>query len=247
MYGESIDDVTLGALLTFAQSLKDYVLGRACEVRSPGISRYISLQYSELLCNSCTQGDLASIKLCLEVVTELNTKMLEFDFRNGPLRRKYDGLKYALRTIEDIIFELSLQSPVITESDASTVEAECASPTKKMRLNDTDTATSATDMNTSDELVASTGFRYLDAADIDAIRERMDRYDQLREQVIKETRDVQKLSKQAIFAVIRGQHGEAKKKLDQGAQFARRIMETVQQVRVRSINKIKYTVWIMCR
>jgi hypothetical protein len=34
--------------------------------------------------------------------------MLEFDFRNGPLRRKYDGLKYCLKTIEDISFELSL-------------------------------------------------------------------------------------------------------------------------------------------
>lgn len=39
---------------------------------------------------------------------QLNGKMLEFDFRNGHLRRKYDGLKYALKTIEEIIFELSL-------------------------------------------------------------------------------------------------------------------------------------------
>lgn len=35
--------------------------------------------------------------------------MLQFDFRNGPLRRKYDGLKYVVRNIEDIVFELSLQ------------------------------------------------------------------------------------------------------------------------------------------
>ena len=34
--------------------------------------------------------------------------MLEFDFRNGPIRRKYDGLKYALKTIEDIVYEISL-------------------------------------------------------------------------------------------------------------------------------------------
>jgi hypothetical protein len=34
--------------------------------------------------------------------------MLEFDFRNGPLRKKYDVLKYALKSIEDIVYEMSL-------------------------------------------------------------------------------------------------------------------------------------------
>lgn len=30
------------------------------------------------------------------------------DFRNGPLRRKYDGLKYSLRRLQDILYEQSL-------------------------------------------------------------------------------------------------------------------------------------------
>jgi hypothetical protein len=34
--------------------------------------------------------------------------MLEFYFRNGPLRRKFDGLKYALKKVETIVFELSM-------------------------------------------------------------------------------------------------------------------------------------------
>jgi len=57
------------------------------------------------------KGDVASIEYCRQVVLQLNGKMLEFDFRNGPLRRKYDGLKYSLKTIEDISYELSLQDP----------------------------------------------------------------------------------------------------------------------------------------
>lgn len=34
--------------------------------------------------------------------------MVEFYFRNGPLRRKFDGLKYARKTVESVIFDLSL-------------------------------------------------------------------------------------------------------------------------------------------
>jgi len=33
---------------------------------------------------------------------------MSFDFRNGPLRRKYDGVKWGLRRLEDLLFEQSL-------------------------------------------------------------------------------------------------------------------------------------------
>lgn len=203
------DNEYIGAVLTFAQSLNQYALGVACE------------------------GDVASIELCLGVLTELNAKMLEFDFRNGPLRRKYDGLKYALRSLEDILFELSLQSP-FAAVDEKEEEEECSSPTKRMRLEESTTTTTAANAaadTTTTECGAapSAVFKYLDAAEIDAIRQRMDRYDQLRELVIKDSRDVQKLAKQAVFAVIRGQLTEAHKKLDQAAVYARKILETVNQ------------------
>uniref|UniRef100_A0A7S3H6D8 Uncharacterized protein n=1 Tax=Spumella elongata TaxID=89044 RepID=A0A7S3H6D8_9STRA len=196
------DNEYIGAVLSFAQSLNQYALGVACE------------------------GDVASIELCLGVLAEVNAKMLEFDFRNGPLRRKYDGLKYALRSMEDILFELSLQSPCATEVDAAGVqEEECSSPTKRMRLEESVTSASAAEGGPA----AAAVFKFIDAAEIDAIRQRMDRYDQLRELVIKDSRDVQKLAKQAVFAVIRGQLGEAHKKLDQAAVFAKKILETVNQ------------------
>jgi predicted translin family RNA/ssDNA-binding protein len=195
----------------------------------------IFLNESSWLC--ICQGDVASINLCLNVVTELNAKMLEFDFRNGPLRRKYDGLKYAVRNIEDILFELSLQSHEVA-SPLNTDE-EVGSPTKRMRLTDTGAQGTASDAaaavleDTATE-AASAAFRYVDSDEIDAIRARMDKYDQLRELVIKDSRDVQKLSKQAVYAVVRGQLQEARKKLDQAAKCADKIMETVNEVSVTS-------------
>lgn len=165
--------------------------------------------------------------MCLGVVTELNAKMLEFDFRNGPLRRKYDGLKYALRNIEDILFELSLQSPVDSTPLCAAGPDECASPTKRMRLDGGDAKGASSDTPLVESEVV---FRYVDAAELDCIRARMDEYDQLRELVIKDSRDVQKLAKQAVFAVIRGQLSEARKKLDLAAVCATKIMQTVDKV-----------------
>lgn len=183
---------------------------------------------------------MASINLCLQVVTELNAKMLEFDFRNGPLRRKYDGLKYAVRNIEDILFELSLQQGPLESGTAAAdggavmyTDEEVASPTKRMRLAGTKTDESAASIDATaadGDHSANSGYKYIDAAEIDAIRARMDEYDQQREQVIKDSRDVQKLAKQGVYAVIRGQLGEARKKLNLAAQQADKIMNTVTQV-----------------
>mmetsp|Transcript_120330 Transcript_120330/g.236483 ORF Transcript_120330/g.236483 Transcript_120330/m.236483 type:complete len:519 (+) Transcript_120330:8-1564(+) len=202
------DSEYIAAVLTFAQLLNQYVLGRACE------------------------GDVASINLCLGVVTELNMKMLEFDFRNGPLRRKYDGLKYAVRNIEDILFELSLQSPETssTRAGVSTTEEEVASPTKRMRLeesNQNQESEAVGGANAATESISGPIFRFLDDSEIDAIRSRMDHYDQLRELVIKDSRDIQKLSKQAVYGVIRGQLQDTRRKLDLAAKNAEKIMETI--------------------
>ena len=43
-----------------------------------------------------------------DVVSSILEELLQFDFRNGPLRRKYDSTKYALKTLETILYELSV-------------------------------------------------------------------------------------------------------------------------------------------
>ena len=104
-----------------------------------------------------------SISVCLRLVRELNGKMLEFDFRNGPLRRKYDGLKYAVKAIEDIYFELSLQ-------DAFRKETDSGEPDLK-RPRGIDSAEGCVDTLPS----------LFDAAEFDAIRARMEAFDKCRE------------------------------------------------------------------
>jgi len=65
-------------------------------------------QLSEYCINRAMNNDIQSVLLCREIVQSIHGCLLSFDFRNGPLRRKFDGLKYQLKTIEDLLFEQSL-------------------------------------------------------------------------------------------------------------------------------------------
>ena len=128
--------------------------------------------------------------------------MLEFDFRNGSLRRKYDGLKYALKCVEDVTYELSLlevEGGAVTDADGALLKRARLSPEAE-----------AVSLICDEEL--------------DAIRARMDTYDKQREEVIKQSRDVQKLAKQAIFSVHRGNLQESAAKLDQAKKIASTIL-----------------------
>jgi hypothetical protein len=43
----------------------------------------------------------------------------QFDYRNGNLRRKYDGIKYSVQRLEDIRFQLSLLSDSVFSGTSS--------------------------------------------------------------------------------------------------------------------------------
>lgn len=181
------DEEYLGGAIGFAQELVRYALHRACEV------------------------DVASVEISRQLVMELNQVLLGFDFRNGSLRRKFDGLKYALRSIEDIAFELSLlNSPIDTAKELS--QPEMAGQVEVVKGADHEE------------------FKYLNYSEFLSIRSRMETFDKNRENVIKDSRDVQKLSKQAIFAVIRGQTSDAQNKLNQALKVAEKIMLIVSEV-----------------
>jgi predicted translin family RNA/ssDNA-binding protein len=194
---------------------------------------------------------LKSIKICKEFVTELSQILLEFDFRNGPLRRKYDSLKYSLKTIEDIHYEMtisqqsmatgqlfSLTSLPVQQSTVETMGEDISGskppPSKKPRLSPpqstiiTSSDTSAT-VDSNEKQVETSNFRRLLESEFRAINQRMTDYDQLRESVIKESRDIQKMAKQAIFAVIRNQLGDAKQKLQKSLQKAEKLYTDIIQ------------------
>jgi len=125
------------------------------------------------------------------LVQDIQDYLLQFDFRNGPLRRNYDGTKYALKSLETLLYELAVTGTSVTTNDDGTGQK----PAKMAKL------------NISSERVAE--------EELKCLRERMEHRDNLRENLIKRCRDGQKAAKQAIYALHRGDAPKAKALIDQ--------------------------------
>lgn len=55
-----------------------------------------------------TTRDTAAVQHCRDLVDTLMGVFLQFDFRNGSLRKKFDSLKYTLKKMETTLYEMSL-------------------------------------------------------------------------------------------------------------------------------------------
>lgn len=81
---ELTPDEFLGGVLDFTGELNRFAVARA------------------------TARDAAAVARCRDCVESLLGRFLSFDLRNGALRKKYDALKYCLRTMENTLYELRL-------------------------------------------------------------------------------------------------------------------------------------------
>ena len=62
--------------------------------------------------NSGIDSDFYQVVSIKELVAEIYGEFLKFDFPNGDLRRKFDGMKYDLKKLEDLVFELKIKDKV---------------------------------------------------------------------------------------------------------------------------------------
>ncbi len=59
--------------------------------------------------NDAIKGNMKSALYIKEIVEDLYGELLKFDFRNGELRKKFDGVKYDLKRLEDIALSIKLK------------------------------------------------------------------------------------------------------------------------------------------
>jgi predicted translin family RNA/ssDNA-binding protein len=78
------EEYLAGACMGLAQDLQRYGLGRA------------------------TIRDVKSVTAAKDLVRHILDFLVQIDFRNGPLRRKYDGVKYSLQGLERLLYELAV-------------------------------------------------------------------------------------------------------------------------------------------
>ncbi|CAK4706135.1 hypothetical protein LEN26_012512 [Aphanomyces euteiches] len=55
-----------------------------------------------------TKRNVQQVEACRDIVEAISGELIQFNFRNGPLRKKYDALKYNLKKLENTLYELSL-------------------------------------------------------------------------------------------------------------------------------------------
>jgi len=153
------------------------------------------------------EGDAASVSLCRQLVEALNGQLIKFDFRNGPLRRKYDSVKYAVKRLEELLYEQSLLTVVATA--AKDDQGGGGSDKKRVRVEEEDNSPAAA------AAAVSAVCALVDEGEFSAMVSRMEQSDAAREGVIKGCRDGQKLSKLAIYSVHRGEMQKASEQLEQ--------------------------------
>lgn len=146
--------------------------------------------------------DLQSIRTAWTVARCVEQAMLQFDFRNsGALRQRYDSLKYVVKRLETIAYEVDLAlqrrageaKEIPSEAKAARSDA-AAVPAVNLEL-------------------------------LNGIKERYEKYTDMREQVIKRSRDIGKAAKNAVYALQREDFAKADQNLLQCAKEASAIFK----------------------
>ena len=75
-----------------------------------------------------TARDTAAVARCRELVDAIFGAMLQFDLRNTPIRKKFDTLKYTLKKLESLLYELQLAAPVQSTRMDTDAEPAAAAP-----------------------------------------------------------------------------------------------------------------------
>ncbi|CAI5732686.1 unnamed protein product [Hyaloperonospora brassicae] len=78
-----------------------------------------------------TARDVEEVRRCKSMVEAISGELIQFDFRNGPLRRKFDSVKYNLRKLENTLYELSLVTNSGLTLHAHSVQEEPAASTRE--------------------------------------------------------------------------------------------------------------------
>lgn len=90
------EEYLAGAVMGLTKELEHYGLGRA------------------------TVRDKQSVQIACDVTTAIFEFLLQMDFRNGPLRRRFDGTKYSVKALETLLYELSVTSPGTVNDEPKT-------------------------------------------------------------------------------------------------------------------------------
>ena len=203
-----------------------------------GILSFVNFDLKRYVIGRGTHRDAPSVLLARDMVSTLLDHLLQYDFRNGPLRRKYGKecmLELTLFVVCKDSFSCSFcycTSPSIIDGVKYTLKT-CETVLYELSVTGCQEAiqAEATQRRQSSEpppkrfkgnsggnkseIMPLTPSPFMDVHALEALRLRMVEKDELREKLIKKCRDGQKAAKQAIYALHRDDFDGAAQLLDQ--------------------------------
>ena len=120
-------DATLAAVGAYSEALEEYVEAscyynfiknnKLPTAKELGVETMVYLQgvcdlVGELVrkaINSSIKGEFKTALKIRDFVADIYGELMMFDFRNSPVRRKFDSIKYGLDKLENLILELKLK------------------------------------------------------------------------------------------------------------------------------------------
>ena len=94
-----------GKLVEYTEEFMDvenYLLG-LCDLSGELVRKAI---------NSCIKEKYKMAVKIRAFLEELYVEMSKFELRNGELRRKYDGIKYDIKKLDDVVFQLKMKDKI---------------------------------------------------------------------------------------------------------------------------------------
>ena len=206
----SDEEYLAGAVIGLTRDLARYSVGRA------------------------TVRDADSVIIARNLVQSCLDYLMKFDFRNGMLRRRYDGVKYALKTCETVLYELSVTGVDISDGsgegggdddDDDDDDAIAESDSKRIKVDDdNDKSNTNNDNSNNNDGVDQSD---MPVEELEKLRLRITHRDELREKLIKRCRDAQKGAKQAIFALHRNDVKRATKLINECEQIVNEDLDPI--------------------
>lgn len=111
-YGEALEEyVEASCVFSFITrnelpSPKD--LGVDADVYLPGLCDVVGELVRKAI-NASINGDVKTALRIKDFVAEVYQELLLFDFRNIPVRKKFDAIKYGLEKLESLVLDLKLR------------------------------------------------------------------------------------------------------------------------------------------
>jgi predicted translin family RNA/ssDNA-binding protein len=108
-YGEAVEEYVEAACYVWFMTKKQIPtaqeLGVETDMYLPGLCDMVGELVRKAI-NSTIKGDYKTAIMIRDVVSQLYDELMLFDWRNIPVRKKFDAIKYGLEKLEDLMLQI---------------------------------------------------------------------------------------------------------------------------------------------